>query len=75
MDIPDRPPGLLSRRAFYVDRDRVVVEERWDIAVPGCPMIRNPWLQPMQVSGSLYVRQVEMTADEYNHSKPVLFET
>ena len=75
MDIPDRPPGLLSRRVFQVDRDRVVIEERWDIDVPGCPMIRNPWLPSMQVDGSLYVRQREMTTDEYNHSKPALFET
>ena len=74
MPIADRPPGLLSRRAFCVDRDRVVVEERWDIDVPGCQMVRNPWLPSMQISGSLYVRQVEMTTDEYNHSKPVLFE-
>lgn len=75
MSIPDRHPGLLSRRAFQVDRNRVVVEERWDIDVPGCPMIRNPWLPSMQASGWLYVRQIEMTADEYNNSKPVLFET
>jgi hypothetical protein len=38
-------------------------------------MIRNPWLPSMQVDGSLYVRQIEMTADEYTNSKPVLFET
>jgi hypothetical protein len=73
MMIADRPPGLTSRRMFPIDRGRVVVEERWDIDTPGCPMIRNPWLPSLAVSGSLYVRQREMTAEEFERSGIPLF--
>lgn len=70
----DAPPGLLSRRMFRVDRGRVVVQEEWKIDEPGCPMIQNLWINPMQLAqGSRYIRQVEMTDDEFARAKPRLF--
>lgn len=68
-----RPPGLLSRKMFPIDRGRVVVEERWNIDVPGCPLIRNPWQLNHLMGGPEYVRQVEMTAEEFEHNKIDLF--
>ena len=73
MRISDRPPGLLARRVFSGDQDRVVIEENWDLNVPGCPMIRNPWLAPMQTRGARYVRHVEMTERQFNNSDIKLF--
>ena len=68
----DRPPGLIYRFAFEPEPGRVVVQEHWDISVPGCPMIRNPWATQLD-SGNNYIRQVTMTADEYKAAKPKLF--
>lgn len=71
----DRPPGLIKRRMFPIDRGRVVVEEHWDVDVPGCPMIRNPWVNPLEViGGSKIVRQVEMTRLDYDRANIDLFE-
>ena len=74
MSIPDRPPGLMSRRMFPIDRGRVVVEERWNIDTPGCPLIRNPWARNSLQPGPLVVRQLEMTAEDFEHSDITLFE-
>lgn len=66
MKIADFPPGLISRRAFPIDQGRVVVEEHWDISVPGCPLIRSPWHGPLnQPLANKYIRQITMTAEEY----------
>lgn len=59
------PPGLIHRRTFPIDRGRWVMEEKWDISVPGCPMIRSPWQPPPLHQGNIYIRQVEMTAEEH----------
>lgn len=72
MKIDDFPPGLISRRAFPIDMGRIVVEETWDIDVPGCLMIRSPWHPPPLQSGSMFVRQVVMTEREYEASAPPL---
>lgn len=70
----DRPPGLVSRRMFQIGLGRVVVEERWKIDEPGCPMICRPLINPMQLAqGPRYVRQVEMTDEEFQKVKPYLF--
>lgn len=72
MDIDPKPPGLLSRRMFPIYRGRVCVEERWDIEVPGCPLIKNPWsVNPLE--GRFVVRQREMTVEDFNNSKIELF--
>lgn len=73
MKIDQRPPGLLSRRTFPIDRGRVVVEERWNIDTPGCPMIRNPWSLANWPPGPIVVRQREMTEDEFRLSDIQLF--
>ncbi len=63
-----REPGLLYRRAFPIDQGRIVVEEKWDIDVPGCPYIRSPWHSGLE-PGPVFVRQVTMTVAEYVESK------
>jgi hypothetical protein len=69
-----RVPGLLSRRMFAIGPDRVVVEERWKIDEPGCPMIVNPWEKNALLGqGPHYVRQVEMSATEFSQSNIPLF--
>jgi hypothetical protein len=72
MMIDDHPPGLISRRAFPTNEGRVVVEEHWDISVPGCPMIRSPWYMP-SAPGNEFIRQVIMTEAEYQAKLPPLF--
>lgn len=59
------PPGLLSRRTFPIDGGRWMLEEEWDISVPGCPMIKNPWNPPMMWTGTKFIRRLEMTAEEH----------
>ena len=61
--IADFPPGLMSRRMIPIDQGRVVVEERWNIDVPGCPLIKSPW-HPFE-GGPEIIRQVVMTEREY----------
>lgn len=46
------------------------MEEEWDIDVPGCPMIRSPW-QPQLHDGHIFIRQVVMTAKEYEAARVV----
>jgi len=60
--------GLISRHVFPIDQGRVVVDERWDLDVPGCPIVRPPFgtLQ----SGPHFVRQIVMTPREYNARFP-----
>lgn len=65
MEISAHPPGLLSRRFFPIDQGRWVMEEKWNIDVPGCPLIRSPWLLGPFNDGPIFIRQVEMTAAEY----------
>lgn len=67
-DIPKNPPGLVKREFFPVDMGRVVMNETWDISVPGCPMIQSPW-HP-QTSHNLWVRQVTMTREEFEQHFP-----
>lgn len=74
IDIDGCVPGLLSRRMFAIAPDRVVVEERWKIDEPGCPMIVNPWQQNALLGGPHYVRQIEMSLAEFSHSRIPLFE-
>lgn len=50
---------------FRIGGGKVVIQEEWDIDVPGCPMIRSPWHAAPADAGPLYVRQVEMTEEEY----------
>jgi hypothetical protein len=71
VDIDKSPPGLLSRRFFPIDRGRWVMEEKWNIDVPGCPLIRSPWLPGPFNDGPIFIRQVEMTAEEYRVSGSV----
>lgn len=40
------------------------MEEKWNIDVPGCPMIRSPWHPPLD-DGPIFIRQLEMTEEEY----------
>ena len=69
-----RELGLLSRRMFHIDRGRVIVEEEWNIDESGCPLIRSPWTQMNNLHpGPIFVRQIEMTTEEFNHSKIPLF--
>lgn len=70
MEIDKNPPGLISRRMFPIDQGRVVMEEHWDINVPGCPMIRNPW-NPLVSDASNCIRQVVMTREEYDAAFPL----
>ncbi len=58
------PPGLIYRRTFPVGDGRWILEEKWDIRVPGCPMIKSPWHSPFE--GDVFIRQVEMTAKEHD---------
>ncbi len=70
--IPDRPPGLLKRWSFPDNAGGIIVEERWDIETPGCPLIRNPWtVNPLE--GRYVVRQVRMTESEYKQANIALF--
>lgn len=70
---PQMPPGLMYRRSFRVDMGRAVIEEKWDLDAPGCPMIRSPWhFQP--APERYYIRQVIMTDREIDESRPLLFE-
>lgn len=66
MEINPNPPGLLGRRFFPIDHGRWVMEEKWNIDTPGCPMIRSPWLVGPFNDGPIFIRQVEMTAEEYH---------
>jgi hypothetical protein len=72
VEIRDRPPGLMSRIAFD-SGNKVVVDETWNIDVPGCPMIRNPWATISQ-PGNIYVRRMELTPEEYSNLRIPLFE-
>lgn len=68
----DAPNGLIYRRAQPDGNGRVVLEELWDIDVPGCPMIRNPWSP--QLPGHIFIRRLIMSDREYEQSKPPLLE-
>lgn len=46
MKIADNPPGLVSREIVSVRDGIAKVREEWDITVPGCPMIINPFNPP-----------------------------
>lgn len=72
MKIDPNPPGLLKRRFFPIDRGRWVMEEEWNLDVPGCPMIRSPWLPGPFNTGPVFIRQVEMTAEEYETARVAL---
>lgn len=62
MRIDPHPPGLI-RRHIYSRRDRVViVDETWDVSVPGCPMIRVDW---GAMAWPYWLRRVEMTQAEF----------
>ena len=69
--IPDKPAGLIYRRSFPIDTGRIVVEEKWDLDAPGCPMIRNPWGPTFPDRYAF--RQVVMTDREYERIQPALF--
>jgi hypothetical protein len=61
--------ALIYRRMLPVDRDRVVVEEKWDLTHPDCPFIRSPWDSFIGPLGNRAYRQVTMTHQEYAASK------
>ena len=71
--IDDKPPGLLSRYMFPIGNGRVVVQEEWDIDIPGCPLVRSPWHPHRGPPASRYIRQIEMTELEYREIQPELF--
>ena len=71
MTIDKYPPGLIKREAFQIPEGRWVVNEHWDISVPGCPMIRNPWFPQLGQTGSDYFRQRVMTDAEYRAAFPL----
>lgn len=66
MQIDPNPPGLICRRTFPINDGRWVLQEEWDISVPGCPMIQNPWLNSsLNAPQNIFIRQLEMSAEEY----------
>ena len=72
MQIHPKPPGLLGRRVFAIDGERVVIEEKWNIDEPGCPLIRSPW-NPGLETGPIFIRQLVMDQEEFNRSDIPLF--
>lgn len=74
MDIATHPPGLIKRWMFPIHGGNVIVEEVWDIRVPGCPLIKNPWtLNSLETAGGIIKRQRQMTEEEFRSSKIPLF--
>lgn len=71
MENTPKPPGLLSRKIVAQDSSSVTIEEIWDMSVPGCPYIKNPW-NPPPIEVKEFYRRVEMTKDEYEAVKPPL---
>ena len=69
--IDNNPPGLVHRRAFR-DGGKVIVQEEWNIDVPGCPLIRSPWNPPPENYGSIWIRQIVMSEDEFEIEGPHL---
>lgn len=69
--ISDKPAGLVWRRSFPIDAGYVVIEEKWDLEAPGCPMVRNPW--GPQFPDRYCFRQIIMPDREYQEAKPTLF--
>jgi hypothetical protein len=63
--LPNRgnPPGLLKTYIVHRDENQVVLNEEWDISVPGCPMIRNPW--GPQVPTDHIINQMVLTPEEF----------
>lgn len=64
--------ALIYRRMFPLDRDRVLIEEKWDLTHPDCPFIRNPWDDFQGPLGNRAYRQVVMTQEEYGVARPPL---
>lgn len=64
----DPAPGLIERKAFSLPNHLVVVEEKWNIAVPGCPMILNPFVLQARRGWSHWTRRLRLTQDEFNRS-------
>jgi hypothetical protein len=59
---------------FPINNGRVVVQEEWNIDIPGCPLVRSPFLgNDFGERQSRYIRQIEMTELEYRQIKPTLF--
>jgi hypothetical protein len=76
MKIDPKPPGLISRWMFPIHAGNVIVEEVWDIRVPGCPLIANPWaINPLEALGGIVKRQREMSMAEFVNSKIPLFKS
>jgi hypothetical protein len=69
MEIAAHPPGLLSRHFFPTDHGQWVMVEKWNIDVPGCPLIRSPWIYGPFNDGPIFIRQVEVTAEEYQAAR------
>jgi hypothetical protein len=57
-------PGLIKRFFWPALDGSYVMQEEWDIDVPGCPMVRSPW-HKNPPDGSIFVRLVTLTAAEY----------
>ena len=67
--LPNRgnPPGLLKTYIVHRDENQVIVNEEWDISVPGCPVIRNPWMtQGLSApTTNHYIWQRVLTPEEF----------
>ena len=71
MEIDKNPPGLVSRKIVAQNSNSVTIEELWDMSVPGCPYVKNPWNPPPFEVKEFY-RRVKMTKDEYDAVEPLL---
>ena len=61
---PVNHEALLSERAFPVDDGRWVVERRWDLDHPRCPMMRSPYHSQLS-DAHIYVEQIVLTEQKY----------
>lgn len=71
MEIAKTPPGLISRKIVAQDSNSVTIEELWDMSVPGCPYIKNPW-NPPPIEVKEFCRRATMTKAEYESAKPTI---
>lgn len=58
--------GLIAERHIPIDGGRVVVERRWDLNHPECPMVLSPF-HPQLDNGRVYVDQRILSAETYRN--------
>ena len=60
--------ALVYRRIFPLNKEEVMLEERWDLSHPDCPFIHNPWasedIDPLK---NVLLCRVLMTQKESDH--------